>query len=75
MNNKKLGFVFLALAVVAGILYFITHSTLYLVYLGVNICASIAMFMNNRISGIFMLLATAGMLYGFVAIVRAILLA
>lgn len=75
MNNKKLGFLFLALAIVACILYFVTHSTFYLVGIGVNICAAIALFLNNRISGIFILIASAGMIYSLVAMIRAILFA
>ncbi len=75
MNNRKLGFVFIALAIVAAVLYFVTHSTFYLLTLGVNICTAIALFLNNRISGIFILAATVGMIYLFVKIMQAVLFA
>jgi len=62
----------LLLAVVAVIVYLVTESTLYLVLAGVNLCAALAGFFNNRI---FMLIGAAGMIYVLVAMIRALLLA
>ena len=74
--NKKAALLMLLLAIVAVIVYLVTESTLYLVLAGVNLCAALAGFFNNRvISSIFMLIGAAGMIYVLVAMIRALLLA
>ena len=66
----------LLLAAVALIIHLTTGYTLYLVLAGVNLCAALAGFFNNRvISSIFMLIGAAEMIYVLVAMIRALLLA
>ncbi len=68
--NKKLSFLMLALAVAAIIIFAINGSTFYLALAGVNLCAALAGFFNNRI---FVILGGAGMIYLLILMIRALL--